>query len=135
MQILNRITKLVRILFFVSSGCYPCLYSEGLLLTSSAKNIDSNKTSKLPVVEETNPATTSTVDLDNDYIEPESPTGADALIYDEEENDDDSNNRNTSPRPSTIHSPVETPEEVLPVQQIIRADYNPLKANNETTST
>jgi hypothetical protein len=118
LQRLNRIIKLVRNLFFLSISFYPFSYTEVLPPTSSAKKI-----------EETNP-TVSTVDPDNDYIEPESPTGVDALIYDEEENDDDSSHVNTSPRPS-----VETVEEILPSQQIIRDDYNPLKAKNETIST
>jgi hypothetical protein len=105
----------------------------GLPPASSIKQPDSNETSKLPIIEETNPAVSS-LDADNDYIEPESPTGADALIYDEDENDDEPENPNTSPQSSTIHSNVETPEETLPVQQTIRADYNPLKAKNEATS-
>ena len=101
-------------------------YPEDLPVTSDTKKIHSNETSKVSIVDETNP-TTSTVDPDNDYIEPESPTGADALIYDEEDNDDDdATHLNTSPRPSTIHSAAETAEETLPSQQIIRDDYNPL---------
>jgi len=73
----------------------------------------------------------STVDLDNDYIEPESPTGVDALIYDEDDNDDD--DINISSRPSTNHSPIEIIEFIPPYQQTIRDDYNPSKAKNETT--
>jgi len=84
----------------------------------------------LPIAEQSNPML-STVDLDNDYIEPESPTGVDALIYDEDDNDDDIN---ISSRPSTNHSPIENTEFIPPYQQtIIRDDYNPSKAKNETT--
>lgn len=96
---------------------------------SSITQPDSNETSKLPIIEETNP-TVSSLDADNDYIEPESPTGADALIYDDDESDDEANNPNISPESVTMHSHVET----LPVQQTTRADYNPLKAKNAATS-
>jgi len=71
---------------------------------------------------ETNP-TYSSIDVDNDYIEPESPTGIDALIYDD---DDDLNNASSYSRSSSVsqskssNSPTETP---------IREDYNPLTAS------
>ena len=83
----------------------------------------------------------SITDLDNDYIEPESPTGIDALIYNDDDNnnnhngdhdDDDSlNNINTS---SSCHSPSDTTECSIPYQPIIRDDYNPSKAQHQTTS-
>jgi hypothetical protein len=76
----------------------------------------------------------SAVDLDNDYIEPESPTGVDALIYDDDDNnDDDLNNTPTSSRPSISHSPVENTELNPPQEIIILDDYNPSKAKTETT--
>lgn len=91
------------------------------------KKIDSTESSKSPIVEQSN-LIVSTVDLDNDYIEPESPTGIDALIYDEDDNNDDNNN-NTN---ISSHSPVENTEVITPYQPIIRDDYNPSKAKTET---
>jgi hypothetical protein len=78
-------------------------------------------TSRSPIREESNP-TFAPVDLDNDYIEPESPTGIDALLYDD---DDD-----THSRPLTIpqqpESPSDNNEYLSPAQQQpIRDDYKP----------
>ena len=118
---------------FHQSIFYAFIYLENLHLSSSTKKIYSSEQSKAPIVEESNPLI-SLVDSDNDYIEPESPTGVDALIYDEEDDDDDSNNLNTFSQPSTVHSPMENIEDTPPYQPIIRDDYNPAKAKNEATS-
>ncbi len=98
---------------------------------SLIQKIDQNQSLKLPIAEQTN-SIFSSIDLDNDYIEPESPTGIDALIYDEDDNDNDLNNTNISSHSSTNHSPVDNTEFILPYQQTIRDDYNPSKAQNET---
>ena len=86
-----------------------------------------------PIREEPNP-TYASVDLDNDYIEPESPTGIDALLYDD---DDDLNNPSTHSRTSSItshpQSPAENPEYPLPMQSTSRDDYNPLAASKQKT--
>lgn len=88
---------------------------------------------KSPVREEPNPTYTS-ADLDNDYIEPESPTGIDALLYDD---DDDLNNPSTHSRTSSItshpQSPADNPEHPPPMQPTIRADYNPIAATKQKT--
>ncbi len=88
--------------------------------------------------EESNP-TFSSADLDNDYIEPESPTGIDALLYDD---DDDLNNSNTHSRSSTIQqqsshpeSPGDNHEYFPPTQQTVRDDYNPLAASKPKPDT
>ena len=69
------------------------------------------------------------VDIDNDYIEPESPTGIDALLYDD---DDDLNNVGTHSRPSTSHqlseSSGDNTDYVPSVPTSVRNDYNPLTA-------
>ena len=82
-----------------------------------------------PVRDEPTP-TFAPVDLDNDYIEPESPTGIDALLYDD---DDDLNNPGTHSRTSSVtshpRSPAETPDYPPPSQPIVRDDYNPLAAS------
>jgi hypothetical protein len=85
-----------------------------------------------PIREESNP-TFPSVDLDNDYIEPESPTGIDALLYDD---DDDLNNMSTHSRQSSIQqqlshpeSPGDNHEYLPPTQPTIRGDYNPLAAS------
>ncbi len=89
-----------------------------------------------PIREESNP-TFSAVDLDNDYIEPESPTGIDALLYDD---DDDLNSTSTHSRPSTMQSqqshpesPSDNHEYLPPTQPTIRDDYNPLAATKPKT--
>ena len=74
----------------------------------------------------------SSVDLDNDYIEPESPTGIDALLYDD---DDDLNQTTTSQsRPSSMPQHRDSTgdnQEYLPsLPQPVRDDYNPLAASN-----
>ena len=72
-------------------------------------------------------------DADNDYIEPESPTGIDALIYDD---DDDLNSGNSYSRSSSISqakssdSPTEITPEFYPTT---RDDYNPLAASKSKT--
>lgn len=73
------------------------------------------------------------LDLDNDYIEPESPTGIDALLYDD---DDDVNSSHTPSRSSSIQQQTSHPESpgdnhdyLPPAQQTIRDDYNPLAAS------
>lgn len=76
----------------------------------------------------------SVVDLDNDYIEPESPTGIDALLYDD---DDELNHTNSHSRSSSIsqkqqpESPGDHPEYLSHIQQHqpMRDDYNPLNAS------
>ena len=80
---------------------------------------------KSPIREEHNP-TVSSMDLDNDYIEPESPTGIDALLYDD---DDDLNNTTTHSRAATTQSPGDNHEYLPPTQPTIRDDYNPLAAS------
>ena len=88
--------------------------------------------------EESNPVY-SVVDLDNDYIEPESPTGIDALLYDD---DEEMNNISSHSRPSNIpqkqqqpDSPGENAEYLSHIQQqaTIRDDYNPLTASKAKT--
>ncbi|CAF4702320.1 unnamed protein product [Rotaria sp. Silwood1] len=113
------------------------ILSENLSCISSTKNIKSNEPSKfdpqLAIPEQSNPIF-STVDCDNDYIEPESPTGIDALIYDDDDADDDDNdlnNVNNSSCSSIIHSSNNNTEYILPYQPIIRDDYNPSKIQNE----
>lgn len=100
------------------------LYLENRPAASSTTKTFSNAPVPLPTIQEKNPPA-STTDQDNDYIEPESPTGVDALIYDEEDNDDDVN---SSSRSSTSRSSTENVEDVLPYQPVVREDYNPLKA-------
>ncbi|CAF0765224.1 unnamed protein product [Adineta steineri] len=100
--------------------------SENLPYTPVLKTIDSNESLKdLPSTSITEPTNSSCVadDSDNDYIEPESPTGADALIYDDDE-DDLNNNLNQSPTDNT--------EDNNPYQHVVRDDYNPSKVQNET---
>lgn len=84
-----------------------------------------------PVRDEPNP-TFAPVDLDNDYIEPESPTGIDALLYDD---DDDLNNPTTHSRTSSVtshpQSPADNPEYPPLSQPIVRDDYNPLAATKQ----
>lgn len=80
----------------------------------------------------------SALDLDNDYIEPESPTGIDALLYDD---DDDFSTSNTHSRSSSIQQQTSHPEspgdnhDYLPTsaQQTVRDDYNPLTASKPKT--
>jgi hypothetical protein len=74
------------------------------------------------------------VDSDDDYIEPESPTGIDALLYDD---DDDIDLQNIT---SSSHSPMSQTnlpgeDDTSPYTAPIRDDYNPSKAQNETAST
>jgi hypothetical protein len=104
-------------------------FLETIPSTSLSKKIDSNESINLlppPVISEQ--LNCPADDPDNDYIEPESPTGVDALIYDDDENDD-LNNINTS-----SHSSIDNTEYNIPYQQIIRDDYNPSKIKNETPS-
>ncbi|CAF2879709.1 unnamed protein product [Rotaria sp. Silwood2] len=115
------------------------ILSEDITSISSIKNINSNEFSKLEsqlAISEQSTPIFLTVDLDNDYIEPESPTGIDALIYDEDEDDDDDdndlNNINNSSCPSIIHSSNDNTEYVMPYQTIVRDDYNPSKIQNGT---
>ncbi|CAF1066466.1 unnamed protein product [Adineta ricciae] len=74
------------------------------------------------------------VDIDNDYIEPESPTGIDALLYDD---DDDLNNAGTHSRPSISHqlseSSGDNTDYVPSVPASVRNDYNPLTASKPKT--
>ncbi|CAF0934143.1 unnamed protein product [Adineta steineri] len=81
-------------------------------------------------------ATFQPVDLDNDYIEPESPTGIDALIYDD---DDDLNNMHSHSRHATtlqhVDSPGDNNDYFPPVQTSVRDDYNPLAASKPKTDT
>ena len=79
----------------------------------------------------------SSVDLDNDYIEPESPTGIDALLYDD---DDDLNHTTTSQsRPSSIPQHQDSTgdnQDYLPsLPQPVRDDYNPLAASKSKHET
>lgn len=88
--------------------------------------------------ESSNPVFPS-ADLDNDYIEPESPTGIDALLYDD---DDDFNNTSIHSRSSTVQ-PQQQPshsessgdnnESFPPASQPVRDDYNPLVASQFKT--
>ncbi len=101
-------------------------------LPNKTSNESPKFSSTSPTREELNP-TFSSVDLDNDYIEPESPTGSDALIYDD---DDDLHNISTHSRPSTIQqqsshpeSPGDNHEYLPPTEPTIRDDYNPLAAS------
>lgn len=74
---------------------------------------------------EITPPNLPAVDLDNDYIEPESPTGADALIYDEEDEDNISSisaSPYNQPKQSTNDDPSP-----LPHPSVARDDYNPSK--------
>lgn len=103
-------------------------YLENRPVASSTKKTVSDVPAPILPIQESNPPM-STVDVDNDYIEPESPTGIDALIYDEEDNEDDVN---SSSRSSTTRSPTENVEDILPYQPIVREDYNPLKAQIES---
>ncbi|CAF1064615.1 unnamed protein product [Adineta steineri] len=81
-------------------------------------------------------ATFQPVDLDNDYIEPESPTGIDALLYDD---DDDLNNMHSHSRHATtlqhVDSPGDNNDYFPPVQPSVRDDYNPLAASKPKTDT
>jgi hypothetical protein len=82
----------------------------------------------------------SHVDSDNDYIEPESPTGIDALLYDEDEDDEMKSNSNpTSPASSTNEqqqhhnmetSSIEHSSSILTYQPVVRDDYNPSRISN-----
>ncbi|CAM4927111.1 unnamed protein product [Rotaria socialis] len=82
----------------------------------------------------------SSADLDNDYIEPESPTGIDALLYDD---DDDLNNVSIhsrssivqQPQPQHSESPSDNNECLASAPQGIRDDYNPLAASKPKTDT
>ncbi|CAF2371700.1 unnamed protein product [Rotaria sp. Silwood2] len=93
-----------------------------------------------PVHEESNEASNvvfPAVDLDNDYIEPESPTGIDALLYDD---DDDLNNISLNSRSSIVQqqhpeSPGDNNECLPPAPQPIRDDYNPLAASKSKIDT
>ncbi|CAF1212957.1 unnamed protein product [Rotaria sordida] len=117
--------------------------SEDLSSISVTKEINSNEPSILQsqhsIHEQSDPIF-SAVDLDNDYIEPESPTGIDALIYDDNDDDDDDdndnglNNINKSSCSSTNPSSNDNTEYNMPYQPIIRDDYNPSKIQNETSS-
>jgi hypothetical protein len=81
-----------------------------------------NKSLDLPIPEPSNP-TFPVADLDNDYIEPESPTGIDALIYDDDDHDDNEDINSSS---------IDNPELTLPCQQVILDDYNPSKIHNQS---
>ncbi|CAF0951740.1 unnamed protein product [Rotaria sordida] len=93
-----------------------------------------------PIHEESNEVSNPifpAVDLDNDYIEPESPTGIDALLYDD---DDDVNNVSINSRSSIIQQQQQHPESpgdnnecLPPAPQPIRDDYNPLIASKSKT--
>jgi hypothetical protein len=93
-----------------------------------------------PIREESSEVSNSTfqpVDLDNDYIEPESPTGIDALLYDD---DDDLNNSNAHSRSLAIQqqhpqSPGDNNEYLPPAQPSTRDDYNPIAASKPKTDT
>jgi hypothetical protein len=78
-------------------------------------------------------------DLDNDYIEPESPTGIDALLYDD---DDDLNNVSIPSRSSSnpqqhqqqqqqqqMDSSGDNHDYLSMAQSTVRDDYNPLTAS------
>ena len=83
------------------------------------------------------------VDLDNDYIEPESPTGVDALLYDDDDDDDDDNDLNSSSAHSRLSSvqqqhsksPSDNNDYLPSLQQPVRDDYNPLTASKSKTDT
>ena len=111
-----------------NSACLSPYLENRPVASSTKKTVSVAPAPIPPPVEESNPPV-STVDVDNDYIEPESPTGIDALIYDEEDNDDDVN---SSSRSSTSRSPTENTDDILPYQPIIREDYNPVKAQTES---
>ncbi|CAF4545816.1 unnamed protein product, partial [Rotaria magnacalcarata] len=73
----------------------------------------------------------TTMDLDNDYIEPESPTGIDALIYDDEEIEEDDNNISVTSTSSTSHLPNDFSQFIISPTSTTRDDYNPSKIQNE----
>ncbi|CAF3370644.1 unnamed protein product [Rotaria sp. Silwood1] len=95
-----------------------------------------------PIHEESNEVSNPifpAVDLDNDYIEPESPTGIDALLYDD---DEDLNNTSVNSRSSIIQQQQQHPESpgdnnecLPPALQLIRDDYNPLAASKPKIDT
>ena len=110
-----------------------------MLLPTKSSNESTRLPPASPVREEPAPIFSS-VDLDNDYIEPESPTGIDALLYDD---DDDLNNSTNNSRPTTIQqqqssssssshpeSPSDNHEYPQPTN---RDDYNPLAASKPKT--
>ena len=98
------------------------------------KQVDEQSPPSSPIREESQrspPLSTFVpVDIDNDYIEPESPTGIDALLYDD---DDDLNNVGTHSRSSISHQLSESSGDnndyVPSVPTSVRNDYNPLAAS------
>lgn len=75
-------------------------------------------------------------DSDNDYIEPESPTGADALIYDDDDNNDDSSNHvATESEPSTKSPPTVQAKEQASVHSPSLDYYNPSNVQAQTCTT
>ncbi|CAM4944756.1 unnamed protein product [Rotaria socialis] len=102
-------------------------------LTKKINNSDESSKSLTPIttIREQSNTVLSTMDLDNDYIEPESPTGVDALIYDDEEVEEDDNNISVTSISSTSHSPNDFSEFMISSTSTTRDDYNPSKIQDE----
>ena len=86
------------------------------------------------------PPNVPAVDLDNDYIEPESPTGTDALIYDDDEDEDEGGNTSSSSvsphnQPQQSNGSADEDLSILPCPPMVRDDYNPSKPLTDTTPT
>ncbi|CAF0850269.1 unnamed protein product [Adineta ricciae] len=102
-----------------------------------SKAVDSSTTvkfsSSLPVLDK-NHIVCSENDSDNDYIDPESPTGADALIYDEDEDEDEDENVGES-GDDTVFINDNCFQSSVSCQPMHLENYNPLQTGMQTSST
>ncbi|UJR30808.1 hypothetical protein I4U23_018326 [Adineta vaga] len=108
--------------------------------TPVSKIVDSNKpvklTSSFDIFNPIHSVSTEN-DSDNDYIEPESPTGVDALIYDEDDdnnnNDDGSDIINNSSQSSSTPSTIEKAKINSPSQEVHLENCNPPFVRSQLT--
>ncbi|CAF1282710.1 unnamed protein product [Adineta ricciae] len=104
---------------------------------SVSKAVDSSTTAKfsssLPVPDKKHDVCSEN-DSDNDYIEPESPTGADALIYDENEDEDEDENVDEI-GDGTVVINDNCFQSSVSCQPMHLEGYNPLQTEMQTSST